>query len=122
MELTEHRINTIRIAEISGDTLVIRNAADGLELLGNLYYRGFDAILLSESQLTPAFFELKNGMAGEILQKFSNYRMRLAIVGDFSKYTGRSLNDFIRESNRSGQVYFVDSVSQALTALSGIKG
>ncbi|MDD4645730.1 MAG: DUF4180 domain-containing protein [Bacteroidales bacterium] len=47
-----------------------------------LYYHGFDRMIIHEKNITPEFFDLKNRMAGEILQKFSNYRIRLAIVGD----------------------------------------
>jgi hypothetical protein len=56
-------------------------------------------------------------MAGEILQKFSNYRMRLAIVGDFSEYKSKSLRDFIRESNRTGTINFVGTIDEALLRL-----
>jgi len=37
-------------------------------------------LLLDEKQLSPAFFDLRTGLAGEVLQKFTNYRARLAIV------------------------------------------
>jgi hypothetical protein len=53
-------------------------------------------------------------MAGEILQKFSNYRIKLAIVGDFSKYTKKSIRDFIRESNNTGHINFVGTLDEAL--------
>ena len=68
--------------------------------------------------MTADFFDLKSGIAGEILQKFSNYRIRLAIVGDFSKYTNKSLKDFIYESNKGGQINFVDSQLDAINVLS----
>ncbi|KAA6304392.1 hypothetical protein EZS27_043961, partial [termite gut metagenome] len=58
-----------------------------MDLLGNLYYQGFDKIVVQEKNITPEFFDLKSGMAGEILQKFSTYRVRLAIVGDFTPYS-----------------------------------
>jgi hypothetical protein len=58
-------------------------------------------------------------MAGEILQKFTNYRMRLAIVGDFSIFSSKSLQDFIYESNKGKQINFSDSVGNALKALIG---
>ncbi|HEY9562062.1 MAG TPA: DUF4180 domain-containing protein, partial [Anseongella sp.] len=73
---------------------------------------------LHENALSPAFFHLKNKLAGDILQKFSNYRMRLAIVGSFDKYPGQSLKDFIRESNQGRQVNFVGSLPEALSVLS----
>ncbi|GAB4041270.1 DUF4180 domain-containing protein [Spirosoma jeollabukense] len=85
-----------------------------------LYYQDFDSIILHEKNIIPDFFDLKTGMAGEILQKFSTYRMRLAIVGDFSKYTSKSINDFMFESNKARQINFVKSLADALTKLSNL--
>lgn len=72
MKIESHIINDTKIAEIVSDTLVIKTSEDGLDLLGNLYYQDFDKIVIQEKNITPDFFDLKNGMAGEILQKFSN--------------------------------------------------
>lgn len=118
MNIETHHINGIRIGEVTSDTILINNAEDGLDLLGNLYYHDVSGILLYEQHITPDFFDLKTGIAGELLQKFSNYRMRLAIVGDFSKYTGKSINDFIYESNKGRQINFVGSQAEALQVLS----
>ncbi|MEE1945241.1 DUF4180 domain-containing protein [Pedobacter sp. KR3-3] len=118
MKIESHEVNGTKIAEIIADTTIIKTAEDGLDLLGNLYYQGFDKIIVRESHLTPAFFDLKNGMAGEILQKFSNYRVQLAIVGDFSPYTSKSIRDFMFESNKRKQINFVDSLATAILALS----
>ena len=46
-------------------------------------FEGAQSVVLQKEQLAPAFFELRTGLAGAILQKFSNYRMKLAICGDF---------------------------------------
>ena len=47
-------------------------------------------LLIDESQLGPDFFDLRTGLAGEVFQKFTNYRARLAVVvADESKYGGR---------------------------------
>lgn len=118
MTIETHSLNNIKIAEVIAEGIVIHTAEDGLELLGNLYYQGFDKLLLHEKNLNANFFDLKTGIAGEILQKFSNYRMGLAIVGDFSKYTGKAIRDFMFESNKTGHVYFVTSSSEALVKLS----
>ena len=85
MKIKTHNINNTKIAEVLSETTIINKIEDGLDLLGNLYYQGFDKIVIHEKNITPAFFDLKTGIAGEILQKFSTYRVRLAIVGDFSK-------------------------------------
>ncbi len=118
MKIEIHILNNTKIAEVVSDTFVIKTSEDGLDLLGDLYYQGFDKIIIQEKNITPDFFDLKNGMAGEILQKFSNYRVRLAIVGDFTCYSSRSMKDFIYESNKKGQINFVDTMAEALNLLS----
>ena len=114
MQIITHTIGTTKIAEVVSEELIIKTSEDGLELLGNIYYQGFDKLIIYAKNISPDFFDLKNGMAGEILQKFSNYRVRLAIVGDFSKYTSKSVNDFIFESNKGKQINFVGSQSEAI--------
>lgn len=106
------------IAEIRADEVVINNVQDGVDLIGNIYYQGFDKVIVYEKNITPLFFDLSTKIAGEILQKFSNYRMSLAIVGDFSKYPSKSMGNFISESNQHGQINFVNSTSEAIDVLS----
>lgn len=118
MKIETHNIDDTKIAEVNSDETIINNTEDGLDLLGNLYYQGFDRIIINEKNITVDFFELKNGIAGEILQKFSTYRVRLAIVGDFSKYKSKSLTDFIFESNKGRHINFVNSTTEALKILS----
>jgi hypothetical protein len=117
MKIKTHEVNNTEIAELISDRLIIQSTEDGLNLLGDLYYQGFDKIVIHEPNISPNFFDLKNGMAGEILQKFSNYRVCLAIVGDFSPYTAKSIKDFIYESNKTGHINFVASVSDAIAKL-----
>lgn len=118
MEIIRHKINGTEIAEITSDHILIQTAGDGLDVMGNVYYQGFDRMILHSKNLSPAFFDLKNKMAGEILQKFSNYRMRLVILGDFSEISSQSLKDFIYESNKGRQVNFINTLQTALKLLS----
>ncbi|MFB6341826.1 DUF4180 domain-containing protein [Saccharicrinis sp. FJH62] len=117
MKIHKHKTGEGHIAEVESEGIVINSAEDALNLLGNMYYQGIEKIILHQKNITNEFFKLKNGMAGEILQKFSNYRMRLAIVGDFTKYDSKSLNDFIRESNKNRHINFVGSLDDALSVL-----
>lgn len=117
MNIQPHKIGDTEIAEIISESIVIQNVDDGLDLLGNVYYQGFDKVVVHQKNITEDFFDLKNKMAGEILQKFSNYRVHLAIVGDFSKVTRNSLNDFIRESNKGRHVNFANSLDEAFEYL-----
>lgn len=118
MKIETHHINNTKIAEIISTDTIIKKAEDGLDLLGNLYYQDFDKIIIHQHNITPDFFDLKTGIAGEILQKFSNYRVHLAIVGNFTHYTSKSINDFIFESNKAGQINFVNSTEEAINKLS----
>ena len=114
MIIETHNIGNIKVAEIIADKIILTSTEDGLELLGNLYYQGFDKIIIHEKNITPEFFDLKTKIAGNILQKFSQYKMPLIIVGDFSKYKSKSLNDFIFERNKGSQVNFVSDLSRVL--------
>lgn len=118
MKIEIHNINNTKIAEVISEAIIIHNAQDALDLLGDLYYQGFDKIIIYEKNITPIFFDLKNGIAGEVFQKFTNYRIPLTIVGDFSKFTNKSITDFIYESNKGKHVNFVSSISEAITSLS----
>ncbi|ABG60830.1 DUF4180 domain-containing protein [Cytophaga hutchinsonii] len=117
MNIHIHPSSTTEIAEVLSGSIVISTIEDALNLMADIYYQGYDAIILHEKNITPAFFDLKTGIAGEILQKFSNYRMRLAIVGDFVKYNSKSFNDFVFESNKNKQINFVESLEEAIERL-----
>lgn len=116
MKTKEIVVNDITIIEVSSSS-VVNNLEDALEVIGSAYYQGVDKIIFHEKGLNPSFFDLKSGLAGEILQKASNYRVKLAIVGDFLKCTSESLKAFIKESNRGSQVNFVPSKSDAIKKL-----
>lgn len=71
MIIETHNIGNIKVAEIIADKIILTSTEDGLELLGNLYYQGFDKIIIHEKNITPEFFDLKTKIAGNILQKFA---------------------------------------------------
>ena len=114
MEIKIHTIDDRKIAEIISDNIVLQTVEDAVDLIGNMSYQGFDKLIIHEENMISDFFELKNKMAGNILQKFSQYSMPLAIIGDFEKYESKSLNDFIFESNRGNQINFVTTIEDGL--------
>lgn len=119
-EIISHQNDGLTFLEIRSEEQFINNVQDVLDLFGELYGQYYDGIILYERNITPDFFDLQTKLAGEILQKFSNYRIRLVIVGDWSKYTSRSLEAFICESNRGKTVNFSSSPTEALKLLSRI--
>lgn len=114
MKIETHLIDNSKIAEIISDETIIRTTEESLDLLGNLYYQGFDKAIIHEKNITPDFFDLKTGIAGEILQKFAQYKMPLVIVGDFTKYESESSKAFIFESNKGNQINFLTSTADVL--------
>jgi hypothetical protein len=82
---------------------------DATEIIGSALSAGAAVVVLPVSLLGPNFFHLRTGVAGEMLQKFVNYGVKLAILGDVSVYTATSsaLRDFIYESNRGETIWFV---------------
>ncbi len=71
-------------------------------------------VVIPADRLAPDFFQLRTGLAGEILQKFVNYGLRLAIIGDLSAFTANStaLRDLINESNRGNSVWFLPDLGE----------
>ncbi len=115
MEIRAYNESSIGI--VVSDEILINNVQDAVDLLGNTYYQGFEKLIIFKNNLNEDFFDLRTGIAGSILQKFSNYRIKLAIVGDYSKYKSKNFNDFIYECNKSGQINFVSSQDEALNVL-----
>ena len=117
-EIKYHKTASGRIiAEVIPGAHLITGPDDILDLMAEVRYNGSGTMIIHKKSLHPDFFDLKTRVAGEILQKFSNYRMQLAIVGDFSAYKSKSLKDFIKESNRMGTIYFVGTIDEARSKL-----
>jgi hypothetical protein len=117
MDFKLHEINSLRIAELLNDEQLIHCIEDGFDLVGTFYFEGVDGVILKEVHLNPDFFDLKTGFAGEILQKFSTYGIRLTIIGTFDRYKSESLKAFILESNRGGRVQFRNTIEEAIENL-----
>ena len=112
-----HQIGNKVIAELNDANILIRNAEDATDLIGDIGSSGCSRIIIPEENMHPDFFDLRNGIAGEILQKFSNYRFKVAVTGKFERFQKKSTRDFIRESNRGNLVCFVEDVETAIAVL-----
>ena len=68
-------------------------------------------IVIPATRLSDDFFRLKTRIAGEVIQRFVMYRFRVAIVGDISRHVAESesFRDFVYESNRGSQCWFVSA-------------
>lgn len=117
-----------RVVVIDG-VPVLRCAADGpsldgeraaVDLIGSASGRA-EVVAVPVARIAPAFFTLAGGVAGEVVQKFANYRLRLAVVGDVTEHVAAStaLRDFVREADRGGQTWFVADEAELAARLRG---
>ena len=108
------------IARVASGECVITDGQSVLDLIATVRYETqCDRLILDKSAITEDFFRLATGVAGEALQKCVNYHVKMAIVGDFSKYTSKPLRDFIYESNKGKDFFFVGTVDEAIEKLGG---
>lgn len=114
--------NNIEVAVVSSDKLLITDVQSALDFIMTVKYEtGCSNIAINKEAIVDDFFVLSTCLAGEILQKFINYGVRVAIYGDFSKYTSKPLKDLIYESNQGKDIYFQPDASLAVDMLSGYR-
>ncbi len=118
MELKRIENNNIICAVVKSDDIVITDTQSALDLLMSAKYDvGTKNIIIDKKLIIEDFFILSRGLAGEILQKYINYGGRIAICGDYSHYTSKPLKDFIYESNKGKDVFFVSTADEAIKML-----
>ena len=118
MTITRIEKNGVICAIVNSDAPVLTDMPSALDLLMSAKREtGTKNIVISKKLIIEDFFILSSGLAGDILQKFINYEGRIAIYGDYSHYTSKSLRDFIYESNKGKHVFFVSTEDEAIEML-----
>ncbi|WP_053228126.1 DUF4180 domain-containing protein [Spirochaeta cellobiosiphila] len=114
MKFVYYQHNDKTFAELSSNNLEINDTSDFLDIMANA---GSSNLLIHRNQLAKEFYDLNSGMAGELLQKVSNYGVRLGIIGDHTDFDAGSMHDFIYESNRNGQIVFASQPEEAMNLM-----
>lgn len=118
MNLTDIEENGVLCALVESDEPVITDAQSAIDLLMSAQYDvGSKDIVIPKQLVVEDFFVLSTGLAGEVLQKYVNYGGRMAIYGDYSRYTSKPLKDFMYESNKGRDFFFVSTRDEAVAAL-----
>ncbi|MFG1952642.1 DUF4180 domain-containing protein [Micromonospora sp. NPDC048830] len=97
-----------RVLECDPDGPPVATVQDALDLIGAAFL-GAEVVAVPAGRLDGHFFDLGTRFAGEVMQKFVNYRLRLAIIGDISRHlaTSPALRALVHESNRADHVWFL---------------
>jgi len=96
-------------------SIAIRSVKDIPEALGASLRHG--GLILTENDLCPEFFDLRTGLAGDVLQKFVNYRAKAAIVIADPRAHGERFSELAREHRTHGIVRFFTTEHEAKTWL-----
>lgn len=112
-------MNTIGdIAVIHSSTPIIADVQSALDLIVSVgFTHRITKIAINKAAVSEDFFKLSTGLAGEVVQKFVNYGFRLAIIGNFSGYTSKPLQNYIYECNTGRHLYFVADEEEAVRKL-----
>jgi hypothetical protein len=84
-----------------------------VDLIAEALSEGASMVLVPVERFDPAFFQLRSGLAGLIIQKFVNYKRQLVVLGDVSQYVAdsKAFHDFVYETNRGTQVWFLPDLA-----------
>lgn len=93
------------------DVLYINSQMDVPDAIGASF--GTQGLLLLPENLAPQFFDLRSGIAGELFQKFSNYRIKLAIVVEQEKDYGERFKELMWEHRKHTLIRFFTNQADA---------
>jgi hypothetical protein len=108
------------VADADGDP--IGSARDLTPLIEAAFEHRGRILVLPVERLDPAFFQIRSGVAGDVLQKATQYRTKVAVVGDITAHVAASdaLRDFVVECDRGDTVFFapdMDALERQLASL-----
>lgn len=102
---------TLNIRAAAELGLAVRTLADVPEMIGAAW--GLDGLILTAADLGPDFFRLGSGLAGELFQKLTNYRVRTALVlPDFTAY-GEHFAELVQEHSTHRLIRFFPTEQQS---------
>jgi hypothetical protein len=114
MSARHYDLHGTRIVELAKEGPLLRNERDAVDALGEASQHDPEMIVVPAERLDEDFFRLRTGIAGQVIQKFLTYRLRLVVLGDISRHLRESsaLRDFVYECNSGPHVWFVAEVGE----------
>ena len=108
----------IKYVEVCENTVCLDSEEGAMDLTALCLENGTDRLLLPGSNIGERFFDLKSGLAGAVLQKFSNYSVRMAAVIPREKLSGR-FGEMALEANRGRNIRFATDKAEAVGWITG---
>lgn len=95
--------NGITFLEVTKDSGVIATETDALNLVSLCGEFNINRAILFEENFSPDFFNLKTGLAGGVLLKFTNYQLQVAVIVSQERIGNGHFQEFVMETNRHNQ-------------------
>ena len=92
--------------------LLIGDEQDAVDLIALCGEENSNRLILFADNLTQEFFDLKTRLAGAVFQKFSNYRVKCAMVIPSSLDKGK-FHEMVIEVNRQQSIHFFTKLEEA---------
>jgi hypothetical protein len=117
--MTPHVIAETAALLLPAEGPALESEHDAIGVIGEALGADVQLVAIPAERLSADFFTLSTRKAGLFIQKFTNYRIRLVIVGEIGAYVAASqaLADFVRESNRGQSVWFVRDMDELKSKL-----
>ncbi|MCU4178029.1 DUF4180 domain-containing protein [Bosea sp. BH3] len=98
---------------------LLANPGNSNDFIGEAWSASAELLAIPVERLGPDVLNLRTRVGGEIFQKFANYRLRCAIVGDIGTAVegSNALRDFVRETNAGSALWFVADMDELRTRL-----
>src|SRR5215467_9764822 len=109
-----YEIDGPRLLELDGAGTRLTSARDAIQLISAAAQKQASLLVIPKTLRSEEFFDLRTGIAAQIIQKFAAYGLRACTVGDRSRHVDAScaLRDFSFESTRANQVWFLKEPSR----------
>jgi len=91
----------------------IQTQADILDLVALCRQPVANRVLILKGVLSPDFFDLSTGLAGDITLKLSTYRVKTAIIVDLESISSQRFHEWVYECNRGQEIHFCSTREQA---------
>lgn len=105
--------NDVAYIDLTGSGFSIQREGELNDLLGMCYTHNCNVLLLDVDNLSDDFFNLRTGLAGAAMQKFANYRVRVAVLLPVNAHHNERFKELMYEMNQSNHIRFYSDRDEA---------
>jgi DNA-binding PadR family transcriptional regulator len=105
--------NTKKYVECLSTEKPIHTEQDALDLIAACGEHDTNLLMIHAEAFSEEFFKLRTGLAGMILQKFINYRVRTAVVLQGERKFAGKFKEFLAEANKGKDFRVFNSTEEA---------